>query len=432
MPESLSSKPRIKPAEEGDGRPVSVSARLGRLQFHNSGKFRVLQVSDIQVGAKVSQDTVSLIETSLDTVRPDVVVFTGNQIAGYDPAFAETFTKRLWSARERNNEALARTRQKVHDVIAQFLAPLIEREVPFAVTFGNHDFQCGLTNAQLNEIYRTFPCCLNPPASACDAEAADGAGGLCAGDGSVLPEQVIIPFAPGTFALPVLGLEGSSNVLALALLDSGSYAQGGGFASPDHEALAFLQTVPRRTGVRMMLFQHMPLPQYYDLLKPVAPTTAYAMQGYRAHADQYYVLDENKAQVGGYMGEGISCPDVSDEFAMLHDGLVGVSAGHDHRNGFVGNVDGTMLIATPTCGFDTYGPAPDHRATRLIEFDIRHPYEPRTQLLTFGELIGKPSSKKAYTYAINAKPPQDGEGDDLLRRPSLWSRLFGLFGRHGR
>ena len=65
MPESLSSKPRIKPAEEGDGRPVSVSARLGRLQFHNSGKFRVLQVSDIQVGAKVSQDTVSLIELSL-------------------------------------------------------------------------------------------------------------------------------------------------------------------------------------------------------------------------------------------------------------------------------------------------------------------------------------------------------------------------------
>lgn len=248
MPESLSSKPRIKPAEEGDGRPVSVSARLGRLQFHNSGKFRVLQVSDIQVGAKVSQDTVSLIETSLDTVRPDVVVFTGNQIAGYDPAFAETFTKRLWSARERNDEALARTRQKVHDVIAQFLAPLIEREVPFAVTFGNHDFQCGLTNAQLNEIYRTFPGCLNPPASACDAEAVDGAGGLCAGDGSVLPEQVIIPFAPGTFALPVLGLEGASNVLALALLDSGSYAQGGGFASPDHEALAFLQTVPRRTG----------------------------------------------------------------------------------------------------------------------------------------------------------------------------------------
>lgn len=64
-----------------------------------------------------------------------------------------------------------------------------------------------------------------------------------------------------------------------------------------------------------------------------------------------------------------------------------------------------MLIATPTCGFNTYGPAPAKRATRLIEFDIRHPYEPRTQLLEFGELVGKPSSKRAYTYAVNQTAP---------------------------
>ena len=33
-----------------DERPVSISARLGRLQFHRSGKFRVLQLADIQDG----------------------------------------------------------------------------------------------------------------------------------------------------------------------------------------------------------------------------------------------------------------------------------------------------------------------------------------------------------------------------------------------
>lgn len=428
--EGLSSKPRIRPAEEGDKRPVSVSARLGRLQFHNSGKFRVLQVSDIQAGAKVSRDTVALIGASLDTVRPDLVIFTGNQIAGYDPAFADTFTKRSWSAQERDEEVLARTRQKVHDAIAQFLAPLIEREVPFAVTFGNHDFQCGLTNAQLEELYRSFPGCLNPPSS--DAGEAADVPSVQNRPAAALPEQTVMPFAPGTFALPVLGMEGASPVLTLALLDSGSYAHGGGFASPDHKALEFLRAVSHRTGTKTMLFQHLPVPQYYDLLKPVRSTAAYAMQGYRTHADRYYVLDETRTQVGGYMGEGISCPDASEEFDMLHGGLVGISAGHDHRNGFVGSLDGTLLIATPTCGFDTYGPAPDHRATRLIEFDIRHPYEPRTQLLTFGELVGKPSSKKAYTYAINAKPTQDGEGDDLLRKPSLWSRLLGLLGKRER
>ena len=63
--------------------------------------------------------------------------------------------------------------------------------------------------------------------------------------------------------------------------------------------------------------------------------------------------------------------------------------GHDHRNGFVGSLNGMMLVATPTCGFGSYGPAAANRAARLFEFDIRHPYSPRTQLLTFGELVGK-------------------------------------------
>ncbi|MDN6683257.1 MAG: serine/threonine protein phosphatase, partial [Bifidobacterium crudilactis] len=58
---------------------VSVSARLGRLQFHHSGKFRVLQLSDVQDGPKVSADTISLIAAACDASRPDLVVFTGDQ-----------------------------------------------------------------------------------------------------------------------------------------------------------------------------------------------------------------------------------------------------------------------------------------------------------------------------------------------------------------
>ena len=48
-------------------------------------------------------------------------------------------------------------------------------------------------------------------------------------------------------------------------------------------------------------------------------------------------------------------------------------------------------------------------------------------MLEFGELVGKPSSKRAYTYAVNQTAPGEGEGDDLLRKPSLWSQLSGLF-----
>ena len=465
-PEGMSSRPRIRPAEAGDTRPLSVSARLGRLQFHHSGKFRVLQVADIQDGPKVAKDTVKLIEASLDAVRPDLVVFTGNQIAGYDPAFAATFRKRRWNTPAAADdgdatdatatsvaEAKAHTRELVRGAIAQFLAPLIARKVPFAVTYGNHDFQCGLSNDELDAIYREFPGCVNPT-SGVEADVLS--------ERALLPDQVVYPHAVGTFALPVADEMHTRTLLGLVILDSGDYAHGGGFAAPTDDALAFLARVPSIVGARSVLFQHMPLPEYYDLLKPVTATTPYAMQGYRDHAAQYYVLDEEKVRPGGYLGEGISCPDASREFAVLRgdDAMiaaiaaiadvddvddagetgrsdadpradvfpyVGVATGHDHRNWFVGELDGVLMAATPTCGFGSYGPAPAKRATRLIEFDSRHPHEPRTQLLEFGELVGKPSSKKAYTYALNAKPPQDGEGDELLRRPTLWGQLKGLF-----
>ena len=138
-----------------DERPVSISARLGRLQFHRSGKFRVLQLADIQDGPKVSKDTIRLIEASLDAARPDVVIFTGNQIAGYDDAYRDTFRKRQWEPARRGK--IERTRAKVRVGISAFLQPLIDRGIPFAVTYGNHDAQCGLSPAELDALYREFP-----------------------------------------------------------------------------------------------------------------------------------------------------------------------------------------------------------------------------------------------------------------------------------
>ena len=425
------SKPRIKPADAEDDRPVSISARLGRLQFHNSGKFRVLQVADIQDGPKIAKDTMSLIEASLDASRPDLVIFSGNQIAGYDQAFAGSFRKRRWSDDPVSDTALAKTRELVRKAIGQCVGPLVKRGIPWAVTYGNHDFQCGLDDAELDAMYREFPGCVNPPrqwetSDARDVVPGDLESGAIKGVGP-LPDQVVFACEPGTFALPVMDAERTRNVLGLVLVNSGDYAHGGGFGTPSADALRFLRELLERIGAESMVFQHMPLPEYYDVLRPVAATTAFAMQGYRDHSNTYYVLDETKTQVGGYLGEGISCPDRSEEFEALRGRYIGVAAGHDHRNGFVGEHDGLLLIATPTCGFNTYGPAPAKRATRLIEFDIRHPYEPRTQLLEFGELVGKPSSKRAYTYAVNQQTPGEGEGDDLLRKPSLWSQLTGLF-----
>lgn len=431
-----SSRPRIQPANADDNRPVSVSSRLGRLQFHESGKFRVLQLADIQDGPKVSGDTIRLIEASLDATRPDIVIFTGNQIAGYDTAYADTFRKRHWSKNhdftkpdkwmsDRRTANLEHTRDLVRGTISQFLAPLIERRVPWAVTYGNHDFQCGLDNAELDAIYREFPGCLNPEPAAGNSDHPRQM------PGSGLPDQQVYPCEPGTFALPVSDVGHTRTVIGLVLLDSGDYARSGGYGAPSAKGLEFIRRAPSLVGGKSMVFQHLPMPQYYDLLRPVPANAANAIQGYRSFDNHSYVLNESVTQPGSYLGEGISCADHdSDEFALLKESgeYFAVAAGHDHRNGFVGTHEGMMLIVTPTCGFGSYGPVPEKRATRLFEFDIRHPYKPRTQLLEFGELVGKPKSSKAYAYGMTSVKP-DSEGMDLLHRPGIGQWLRKLFRR---
>ena len=78
--------------------------------------------------------------------------------------------------------------------------------------FGNHDFQCGLDNAEIESICREFPGCINPE------RAADGTTGIAVKHGVKhdvgdmeqdfgLPEQPVIACAPGTFALSVTDVD---------------------------------------------------------------------------------------------------------------------------------------------------------------------------------------------------------------------------------
>lgn len=430
--------------------PLSVSQRLGRLQFHRSGKFRILQLADIQDGPKVSPDTISLIEAALTSARPDLVVFSGNQIAGYDPAYAATFCKRHWkkpAPTARREAELEQTRERVRASIRQFVTPMVNAGVPWAVTYGNHDFQCGLSNAQLDAIYHEFKGCLNPVITAHmkqqmhldDLFPPLDADDVCVRTTApALADEVAYACESGTFALPVANEHGET-ILGVVLVDSGDYAPTGGYGAPDARALAFLRAVPAALGTqaKSIVFQHTAVPQYYQLLKPVAATAAHAVEGYRMFSGQYYTLDDAKTAPGGYIGEGISCPDDdSGEFAILRDthAYFAISAGHDHRNAFDGIADGIRMIASPTCGFGSYGPVPERRAARLFEFDIRHPYEPRTQLLAFGDLVGKPSSKKAYVYGMTAESKPKSEGVNLLHKPTMLSRILhsiakNLFGR---
>jgi 3',5'-cyclic AMP phosphodiesterase CpdA len=443
-------------------RSASVSARLGRLQFHLSGKFRVLQVADIQEGPNVSKDTIRFLARACDDARPDLVIFTGNQIKGYDPSFGTTYQPRRWTdalvgsltplkAGTENAYQTAHphdyVRRLVYQQAQQFLAPLIARGIPFAITYGNHDFQCGLTTTELDDIYRSFPGCLNPGRPANSTRSGVISGG-----------------EPGTFALPVWDLPSDTDqhvnirraraleypqaarrqrwskeqserpVMTLVLLNSGDYSRQGGYGSPSHASLTWLANLEHNplyahTHVYPTVFQHFPLPQYYSLLMPVPSYRDGAIEGYRTYAHACYILHPQRVLPGSRLGEGISCPDHDcGEYAILtrlHASAV--LTGHDHRNAFAGRLadDEPLLCATPTSGFGSYGPPAAERAVRLVEYDIRHPTKPRTKLLTFGGLVGTTHNRSVYTFASDHVPVNASQTRDMLRKPSVLAGLAG-------
>ncbi len=129
----------------------------------------------------------------------------------------------------------------------------------------------------------------------------------------------------------------------------------------------------RRPRCPCMVFQHFPIEQYYRLLKPVAATAARAIEGYRNFAGRHSCSTKTKRNPEAIWGRASAArmPTAANSRSLTRRDLP--SAGHDHRNAFVGSVqvgtDGDrqmMMVASPTSGFGSYGPVPAKRAARLF------------------------------------------------------------------
>lgn len=110
---------------------LPMAAKGKPLQFHPDGKFKIVQFTDVHFRPSnpYSSVAVECMNNVLDAERPDLVVFTGDVVYG-PPA----------------RQALLTAMQ-----------PCIDRGIPFAVTFGNHDDEQDLSREQLFSILNTLP-----------------------------------------------------------------------------------------------------------------------------------------------------------------------------------------------------------------------------------------------------------------------------------
>jgi 3',5'-cyclic AMP phosphodiesterase CpdA len=315
--------------------PVALAdENEAKLRFNENGQFKIMQMSDFQdyVSAdkpEVNPKSIALMNAALDAEKPDVVVMTGDMIGG-----------------DMNAEQL-------QDYIAQMVKPMEDRQIPWLVTFGNHDedavaaLDAGWNKIKQLEYYRSFPYNINQP-SMSGAEGLDANGKNTHAVGDMY--QLVYDNA---------GVKPMYNIWAL---DSNRYDSSA--ANTDgYDWLHFEQvewyynaskTLEEQYGkLNALMFYHIPTPEWADM-------AANAM-GFKAAGDRYEV----------------ECPAVINSglfAAALQRGDVrGMFVGHDHVNDYVGNYYGIYLGYDANVGYQTYGLGGDNndrlRGVRVFELD---------------------------------------------------------------
>ena len=325
------------------------------LKFKNE-TFKIMQIADTQEGAKVSPDTLKLINAALDREEPDLVVYSGDQI---------------WK-----KTSFRGNKDKVRRVLEALTEPVRSRNIPFTVCFGNHDRQVGLTNREQFEIYKELDGFIGEDNADCDG---------CANH--------IIEIGSG-----------EEPDFLLYVIDSNSSLEIGYDCVHKNQIEWYRKNrdeYEKKYGrlIPSIVIQHIPLCEVFELLTEVKKNTDGAVRGFRTHANRFYILNHDKVNAEGFMKESPADPqENSGEFAAFKEKgeVLGVYFGHDHNNSFNGRGDGIDLGYTQGAGFHVYGPGLD-RGVRIIELKKDGSFD--TYDLRYRNLVGKKLDEPVH-YAL--------------------------------
>ncbi|GAB3759593.1 metallophosphoesterase family protein [Microlunatus parietis] len=304
-----------------NGFPAQAKPRGNRqLSFGNDGTFTIVQFNDTQDDEQIDRRTIELMEKTLDSVRPDLVIMNGDNITG-------------------GCENALAMRQAMNNVVL----PMEDRKIPWAVTFGNHDEDStpdtGLDEPDMLAFYRSYAHNLNRPG----------------------PDDVT---GTGNMNLIINGSKDRRPAFNLFLLDSGRYAPEK-IAGQDFEGYPtwdwlrmnqvhwYTETSRRverqaRRLVPGLMFIHIPLWEYRFMWWGSVDGRS-AADHERAVARHKIVGERNEDECPGPINSGMFS-------AILDRGDVkGVFCGHDHVNTYVGDYYGVLLGYAGNTGFGTYG-----------------------------------------------------------------------------
>ncbi len=309
---------------------LALAADEPKLCF-DSGGFKLLIAADVQDWQWTSPYFIEAFSAVLDAEQPDLVVLLGDQLEGWRPEM------RIGGG-ENNAET----------AIANILAPLVERGIPFAPVLGNHDAECGVSRERNMEIYMSYPGCL-------------------AVDDGELP-------GAGTYNVLIYDKDGVTPLINLYFVDSLDYAESGGYASVSTEQIEWCgntaATLCEEYGETLpaMLFQHIIVPEVFDALIPADEDDDGAVERTLEGEDRCFLL-ESDSLISGEINENPCSPEYSsgqfDSWIKQGD-VFAAFFGHDHMNSFVIENDGIDLVACPASTFLDYA-SEATRGVRIVE-----------------------------------------------------------------
>ncbi|MDR2647758.1 MAG: metallophosphoesterase family protein [Oscillospiraceae bacterium] len=354
------------------------------LRFRADGTFTVMQISDVQDCDGITPRTIALLEAALDQEKPDFIIFTGDQVKGYGmPLWFGTAEQKC---------------KKIEKTLETLLSLLDRRGIPFTFTFGNHDHDAPMSGAEQIRIYHRHALC-------------------CAEDNPDVPGYA-------NHTVEVLGSKDDAPALNFYLLDSHD-SNGFGYKPLDPAQIEWYRRtrddlIAKNGGkvVPSFLFQHIPVEEIIQLYKKVNRGTEGALEGFRTHKGSFYVLDDKKTAKGSFMGELPSAPDVNmGLFAAARErgDMVGMFFGHDHNNGFHGNVQGIDLGYAPSAGFTAYGPG-RRRGVRVFRFKEDDIADYQTYVRTDEQLLSADAKLPWNVVLHDFTPSSFGAAKPLVMR----------------
>lgn len=344
------------------------------IRFNAAGKLRIMQVSDPQDMKYVRKAMVRMLDNAYDALRPDLVLFTGDNILGNHLLDARIGDAQVAGGKSATLEIM---RDSIHNIVA----PLEKRGIPFAMIYGNHDDRNDVSKREQADIYRSYKGCLpmNNSRNGLDDD---------------------------TYNITVFPSEGDKPLFNIWMLDSAWYDKKEDVCyeriKPEtvewyKKTAAQLKDLNGGNAVPSLMFLHIPLPEIENLIEPCMPDECGAV---KTHKMGWCRLRPDITR--GVMSE---YPSVLEDSAGLFDAVLecgdvkGIVSGHDHVNCFEGKYMGVDFIQTSCASFRCYGD--ETRGVRIFEFDERDPSEYITYFFNYADLCGRGALAK-LRYAVDA------------------------------